>query len=284
VTLAPIGGSEAAAACGLDPFKSRVRLYLEKRGEIEQREGSEAAVWGTLLQPVIAEEVERRGYVTMPAPDDAITSEAHPFMVGHPDGFCKDAADAIPPSTRGLLEIKTAGLWQNHLWLDGGTPNAYVIQVQHYMVLTGLEWALIAALIGGQRLELRVVERDEKLIGVMLQLEAEFWRMLNEGEMPSPDGSEATQEAIRRLYPEAHAGTAVNLTSKDRDLIDSYKRLNEALKETEQQRDVFKQELQLRLGDNELGLLDGAPAIRWSTVNRKGYTVEEKSYRRFSVL
>lgn len=288
-TLAPIGGSEAAAACGLDPFKSRVRLYLEKRGEIDQGEERESAKWGNLLQPVIAEEVARRGYVTMPAPADGITSTDYPHLIAHPDGFCvnippKDRPDLTDHVSRGVLEIKTAGLWQNHLWLDGETPAAYVIQVHHYMHLTGLEWALVAALIGGQRLELRVIERDERLIEVMLQLEEEFWRMANEGEMPAPDGNEATGEAIKRLYPEAAAGTVVTLTADDGKLISEYKMLRESVKTTETQADTIKQALQLRLADNELGLLDGTPAIRWPLVHRKEFTVAAKDYRRFTVV
>src|SRR5690606_20076292 len=55
-----IGGSDAAVIAGLDPFKSPVRLWMEKRGEIEEEPAGEAAEWGLLLEPVIAREFERR--------------------------------------------------------------------------------------------------------------------------------------------------------------------------------------------------------------------------------
>src|SRR6266702_280760 len=49
-----IGGSKAASACGIDPYRSRRLLWYEMVNGIE-REKSEAMRLGTLLQPAIAE-------------------------------------------------------------------------------------------------------------------------------------------------------------------------------------------------------------------------------------
>lgn len=53
-----IGSSDAAAAVGLNPYKSPLELWLEKTGRVEvveQREDMEAATyWGTLLEPLVA--------------------------------------------------------------------------------------------------------------------------------------------------------------------------------------------------------------------------------------
>src|SRR6266487_441319 len=63
-----IGGSEAASACGVDPFRSRIMLWAEKTGRIERPE-TEAMKWGKLLEPVVFAGLERQGYDVMPAPD-----------------------------------------------------------------------------------------------------------------------------------------------------------------------------------------------------------------------
>jgi predicted phage-related endonuclease len=56
-----IGGSDAAAICGLDPCRSAFELLLDKtRVVVDDDRAGEAAQWGRLLEPVIADEVARR--------------------------------------------------------------------------------------------------------------------------------------------------------------------------------------------------------------------------------
>ena len=50
------GASEAGVICGLDRYKTRLALYLEKRGLVDEWAGSEAADWGKLLEPSILAE------------------------------------------------------------------------------------------------------------------------------------------------------------------------------------------------------------------------------------
>src|SRR6266705_4456945 len=101
-----IGGSEAASACGIDPFRSRRLLWYEKVNGIE-REESEAMWLGTLLQPAIAEIVAERGYEIMPAPADGFVHPDWPWMVVHPDGF------SSVENERALVGIKTRGTGWN---------------------------------------------------------------------------------------------------------------------------------------------------------------------------
>jgi putative phage-type endonuclease len=277
MTEITIGGSEAAAAVGLNPYESPVQLWARKTGRIPAPEENERMRWGTLLQPLIAEQVQTRGYVTMPAPADAIHSEAQPWMTGHPDGYCGEAGRL---QTRGVLEIKTCSPFVKG-WDDEGSPPAYVIQCQHYLHLTGLEWALLACLVGGQRLELRRIERDEKLIEMMIEAEAEFVRLVETDTPPPPDGSKATDDVLKLLYPRAVEGQVVQLTAEDAEAIRELKTLKEAAKATAKQIDLREQQIKMRLGDAEIGLLDGQPAVTWKTTERKAYTVEASRYRSF---
>ena len=84
--LEKIGGSEAAAACGVDPHTSRIMLWAEKTGKVE-REQSEAMRWGNLLQPVVYAELEAREWEVMPAPDDEGVHPDLPWLTGHVDGY-----------------------------------------------------------------------------------------------------------------------------------------------------------------------------------------------------
>ena len=48
-----IGGSDAAAAVGLSPWKTRLELWLEKTGQTPDREETPEMRRGTLLEPVV---------------------------------------------------------------------------------------------------------------------------------------------------------------------------------------------------------------------------------------
>lgn len=195
-----IGGSEAAAACGVDPFRSRVMLYAEKVGMVE-RDESEAMRWGTLLEPVIAQELERRGYEVMPAAPAGYVDDNRPWMHGHPDGFTHIEG------TSAILEIKTTSAWSPRQWDEqGGTPFANVMQLHHYFELTGYSVGLLAVLVGGQRLETRVVQRDDAVIARMLELEGEFIDYLRRREPPPPDGSHSASDALSALFPSGGGG------------------------------------------------------------------------------
>jgi predicted phage-related endonuclease len=202
VTVVPInaaqgwtlGGSEAAAACGVDPWRSRVALWLEKRGEWKQEAG-EPALWGNLLEPVVYAELERRGFQVMPAPGSGFTDDDYAWMIGHPDGFAEVDGEAA------LLEIKTAGQWTASEWGgESGAPLPYLLQLHHYFYITGYSLALLAVLIAGQRLETRIVHRDDAVIARMLDLEGEFVDLLVDEKMPSPDGSESARDALREMF------------------------------------------------------------------------------------
>lgn len=55
-----IGGSDAAAAVGLSPYKSQLELWLEKTGRDaglvtpDPQDTKEPVYWGTLLEPIVA--------------------------------------------------------------------------------------------------------------------------------------------------------------------------------------------------------------------------------------
>ncbi len=50
-----LGASDAAAACGIDPYKTTLRLYLEKTGELPPDEETDALRIGKIFEPGILE-------------------------------------------------------------------------------------------------------------------------------------------------------------------------------------------------------------------------------------
>lgn len=198
-----IGGSTAAAACGVDPYRSRIALWLELTGRVERQE-SEPMRWGTLLQPVIMGELRERGLDVL-ACDQTFHDPDRPWLVGHPDGWAMEDGDAA------VLEVKTTSAyarWDEHI------PLTYEAQVQTYLHLTGATDGILACLLGGQRLEIRRVERSDAAIEMMLAMMAEFVGYVERDEPPPPDASKSSRDALTTLYPE-HAPDVLRRLTKD---------------------------------------------------------------------
>lgn len=275
-----IGGSEAAAAVGLDPYRSQVQLWAEKTDKLEPRDAGEAALWGTLLEPVVREQVREHGYEVGGVPSPISPHEGPAYMTGHLDGIVyREGRD----SQTGVYEGKTCGPYVKG-WDNGAAPPAYIVQVHHYMILTGLSWSLLACLVAGQKLELREIERDESLVQLILEAEGQFVEWCETDTPPPPDGSEATTEVIKRLYRNT-TGEIIVLTNDDAIKVEELRKVKHSQKLIEQERDRLENELKMRLGTATAGVFNGEKLISWPEIvqNVKATEAHERHYRRFQV-
>lgn len=257
-----IGGSDAAAVCGLDPYRSPFELWLDKTGLfVDDDAAGEAADWGRLLEPVIAEEVSRR---------EALKVISVGWMLGHPDNhFMLADLDRVFIDTAdvtALLEIKTTSPFRAADWRDR-VPIPVMCQTQHYLAVTGLPYALVAVLIGGQRLLIQRVERDDELIGTLIDMESAFWRSVTDREPPAPDGSKATTDLLGRLYEvDPNAITIVERAEVEPTLA-ALRFARERQDAAEADRRRAENDLKVRMGGAALLTdADGQPIARWPEV------------------
>ena len=179
-----IGGSDAAAACGLDPFKTRLRLYLEKRGEVAEEDISQkmSVRFGNRLEQAVADEYEQQTGQKVARVNRILQSKTHPFMLAN--------LDRRIIGSRRILEIKTTGYWaakSDEDWGPAGTdlvPIRYMMQVQHYMHVAEASGADLAVLIGGQEFRCYTIQRDKALIDLLIEHETDFWRRVQQGDPP----------------------------------------------------------------------------------------------------
>ena len=181
-----IGGSDAAVVCGISRYKSPVELWMEKTGQLPSQETGEAAYWGNLLEALVREEFTKRTGIAVTKPTVLYQSVEHPFMLANVDGLCQD-----PVHGPCIFEAKTASAYKTGEWEDA-IPDEYMIQIQHYMAVTGYQGAYIAVLIGGNAFRWKFVGRDEELIAMLISLEEDFWRHVQKGTPPALDGSNAS--------------------------------------------------------------------------------------------
>jgi putative phage-type endonuclease len=197
-----IGASESAAILGVSPWHSPLSLFFEKRGEAPPNNGQEfARRLGLELEDPIARlwSAETKRKCVRPARGTFWLDrhETKPFMLASIDGVCSRDIDG---DCTDVLEIKTAAISKAKSWTDE-PPIDYIVQVQHQLAVTGAERATIAALIGGVYLRYADIERDQEFIDMLEAACEEFWRRIELNDPPPVDGSDATKEFLKKLYP-----------------------------------------------------------------------------------
>lgn len=280
-----IGGSDVSAILGLNSYKSPMAVYLEKIGESPLEDtNSEAAFWGTQLEDVIVRHYAEKNGVKVRRNNHILIHPEYPWMIANLD---REAYS----DTRGRygIEAKTAGLRSAPLWDDGAVPVPYVLQMQHYMAVTGWDLFVCTALIGGQQYIEREIPRDEDIIAHLIEEEGKFWDLVQRKVPPAWDGSQAANQILKALYPKSSPGKQIDLPPSVRDVILAHQQLDaqvkdakEVLKGLEQKKRAYEQEIAAIMGDAEIGLIDGIE-VTYKTIERKSYVVEATSYRTLKI-
>ena len=173
-----IGGSDVAAILGLSKWKTPLQVYQEKRGELAPQDDNDAMRWGRYLEPVVRQAYADETGREVRVPTDMVRHPLYAHMLANLDGFTDD---------RRVFEAKTARTGEG--WGEPGSdeiPHPYLLQVQHYMEVTGFEVADVAVLIGGSDFRLYEVPADRELQEMLIDAEAEFWERVTKGEPPEP--------------------------------------------------------------------------------------------------
>ncbi|KVZ18397.1 endonuclease [Burkholderia cepacia] len=250
-----IGGSDAAAAVGLNPYLSPLELWLDKTGRADGLPGpdpddtSSPTYWGTLLEPIVAASYTKQTGNRVRRVNAVLRHPTIPFMLANLDREIVGVPDVQ------ILECKTAGEFGARLWREG-VPEYVQIQVQHQLAVTGKSAAHVAVLLCGQALEVHRIERDDALIERLVELEVRFWRFVKNDTPPPADGSESADRALRHLYP--GNGETIDF-SGDRHLSSVFADLIAVRTEIETRQQLeaqFKQAIQEAMGDATRALFE----------------------------
>lgn len=174
-----IGGSDAAAAVNLSPWSTPYQLWAEKRGYAEPDDKSENDYihFGNVLEDVVASEFMRRTGNRVMRMRKRLSHPVHPWMTANIDRRLISRSDGRVASIREGLECKTASFFTAKEWGESGDqiPIQYLIQVMHYMAVTGWDAWHVAVLIAGNDFRTFRIARDEEMIEDLIKREKEFW-------------------------------------------------------------------------------------------------------------
>jgi len=276
-----IGSSEVASLVGRG-FSSPLRVALEKRGELPDRELADVdwIKWGNRLEEPIA-----RGYATdygmrICCAQVALRHDDYPRMTATPDFW-----QYSEPKGWGILEIKSVGSWNSSKWRSGA-PTRYQEQLQHQLAVTGLTWGTIAALVGRQLVVYDYARDEGKILELKLRCAA-FWRRYVEGD-EEPELLPRDVELLRELYPQDD-GSEIELPEQASSWDYMYQvadcdvaAARAALKAAETERDRWSMRIQRRMGAAAVARI-GDSRYEWVTKTRRNKAREasETTYRTF---
>ena len=211
-----IGGSDASAILGLNPYKTNVDLWMEKVGQIVPEDISEKPYvkYGTQA------EMHLRGLFRLDFPqyhveyveNNMFLNDKYPWAHASLDGWLYEDTETVTvfrdgepvrtmvvPSEsgrKGILEIKTTNILQSmqkEKWNEK-IPDNYYIQLLHYLMVTEFDFCVLKAQLKTEfkgipylqtrhyHIERAEVEED---IEILKEAEMKFWKQVQERKKPA---------------------------------------------------------------------------------------------------
>lgn len=253
-----IGGSDVSAIAGLNKWKSPVGVYLEKVGQSPLKDtAGEAAYWGNVMEDIVAQEFSIRTGLKVRRRKAILTHPEHEFMFANVDRLIIGKQEG--------LECKTASEYLKGDWEDEEIPAAYLLQIQHYMAVTGYKAWHIAVLIGGNKFIHKKIDRDEELISYLIKIEKDFWENHVLKEIPPAfDGSDASVDLLKALYPESDPESEINLPKDAETLLEALEVIKSDIKESETKKKEYENQIKAFMGTNEKAY-SGNRKITWKS-------------------
>lgn len=189
-----IGGSDASACLGLNPYMTNVDLWEVKTGKRQPEDISDRdyVQYGTQAEKYLRElfSLDFPEYQVSYDENNMFLNSEYPWMHASLDGELIDQE-----GRHGILEIKTTNILQSmqkEKWKDR-IPDNYYCQVLHYLAVTEYDFAVLKAQLKSEWAgELRIstkhyfIERKdiEEDIRWLIGAEKKFWNCVMAGSRP----------------------------------------------------------------------------------------------------
>ncbi len=272
-----IGSSDAAAILG-EGYKSQspLTIWMEKTGKAANELEGEWLECGQELQPAILRLASKR--IELPV------RECPPFAIYHHptiacmgaslDGECEHPEWGFTP-----VEAKNVDGVLARDWADDEPPLKFNIQVQHQMACTGAQAGFVTGLIGGNRVRVKPVFRNERFIAALTERIEEFWDYVRRDVPPPVDASKATADAIYKLYGKPAPKSSVELPAEASDWAQCLEAAKAEIKDADERKTLYENHLKLAIGNAEVGYLPNGGSFSWKEQTTKAHMRRESTTR-----
>ena len=259
-----IGGSDAGAVCGLNPYRTAIQVYYDKTSDSIEDVDNEAMRQGREFEEYVARRFSEASGKKVRRANAMFYDEKYPFMLAD--------VDRMIVGENAGLECKTASPYSEEKWRDDKIPLSYQLQCYHYMSVCNADAWYIAVLIYGRDFKYYRIERDDEVIENLIRIEKEFWNeYVLKQVIPDPDGSKTADVAIAERFKESKSIT-IPLTGFD-ERLERRQELLSLLEKIETEKRQIDQELKLYLGDAEIAENEHY-RISWKNFSRS--SIDEK--------
>ena len=248
-----IGGSDVAAVLGVSKWKTPYQLWLDKTSDTVEEKQSDILHFGQVLEQVVADEYARRNNAKVLRRNQMYRLTAHPELIANIDRYVVGGK---------ILECKTCSAYASDKFGDGGdeVPDEYLLQVQHYMHVTGYHEADLAVLIGGNEYRQFSLKYDADLANWAADKCVEFWQNYVATKTPPP----ATVNDDLNAYYNTVSGSTVVASEEVAELLQEYKRIKAVEKEAKEDLEEIAAQVKLFAGENEIiTSADGKTLATW---------------------
>lgn len=263
-----IGSSDASAVMGVDPYRSKADVWLEKTGRVDDFDGNDATERGNLLEPVLVDWAERKLGAWMSI-HDAMLVDAGGILAANFDGL----TDSF------IIEAKTTV--NSDEWGEAGTdevPERVIVQTHHAMRVAGPQCrvAHVPVLMPGfKSLDFKMykVERNDQLADAIADEITRFWNHYVKLDI-QPDDFKPSIEVLKRMRRMPGKISVI-----DRALVEAWERAKLEWKAAEEVKEMAQTALIAALGDAEGGDFGGEKILTYMETARKGFTGEPTTFR-----
>jgi len=259
-----LGGSDIASVFGYSNYDTPFQLYLDKIDpEVpEEEEQTDLQLIGTLQEETVATLFTHKTGFKVQHRWSIFQHKDHPFLLANIDRYVI--------GEKALLECKTAHLSKRNEWGEIGTdeiPYEYLMQVTHYMTVTGLRIAYVAVLIAGSEFRWYKVNYNERLANGLIAGAKTFWEDHVQKRVPPPPVDLAD---LKVLYDLGN-GLTITATPEIVASVDGLISVKDEIKGLEKQKEAYEFTVKEFMGENEMLLApdDGFTLATWKMGKEK---------------
>lgn len=237
-----IGGSDAGAICGFNPYRTAMQVYYDKTSDEIEDIDNEAMRQGRELEDYVAKRFAEETGKKVRRANAMFYDERNPFMLAD--------VDRMIVGENAGLECKTVSPFMAEHWKDDKVPLSYQMQCYHYMSVCNADRWYVAALIYGREFKVHTLERDEEIIANLIDLEKNFWENhVFKRVLPEPDSSKLADSVIAEYFKET-TSTVIPLQGFD-EKLKRREELVALMDKMESEKRQIEQELKMYMGDAE---------------------------------
>jgi putative phage-type endonuclease len=263
--MSGIGGSDAAAIIGLNPWATPYTVWADKTGRIPPKEDNEIMRQGRDLEQYVADRWMEETGKKCRRRTKILGNPDYPFALANVDRWVK--------GENAGLECKTTSIMNLKKFKGGEFPETYYCQCVHYMAVTGADRWYLGVLVLSQGFHTFVIERDEDEIQALMNAERDFWKHVESDTPPPVDGLDPTTGAINTIYSGDPEDGSIELFGRE-SAVTQYLTIKQRIKELDIEKERIEQELKEELQLYEKGFC-GAYQINWKGQKRRTFQVKD---------